>query len=586
MTIIGYNVAGHDDGIFLVDNEKKDIFGLDLERVTRIKHDGGMISPILTTGFLGKYLKKPLIISKSYESSSYFLGYPYYWHYADIRKKRLTNYKTHHLLQNIYQLIPKSLKVSLSYHSESFVKKIYQHNIEKAISMEVQTNHSYDHHLCHAASSYLFSPYHDAVCVTLDGYGDNYFSKVFRAKDKELMFLYGSSCKERKLYFDIDEFSIGLFYGLCTQILGFRINSDEGKVEALASYGNFNNKFYDFIMKNTEIKIDDGISIRASKELIALIQNKRKLLAIKNKLGDMNFAAAIQQWLENITIRYMDLILSSEKSKNICLSGGVFANVKVNQKIFEKFPGYNLYIFPAMGDNGAIAGAAVLENLKQGENISWIKDKIMPYWGPEYSDHEILQSIQNSIYANKIQYEFLGKSWPEYAAALISKGKIIGIFHDRMEYGPRALGNRSILADPRNDSVKEDLNNKIKKREWFQPFCPSILESERDKLFESSYNNKHMSCAFSMKKEYHTILPAIIHIDGTARAQFVDSNDNPNYHQLLCALRQETGYGVVLNTSFNKHGRTMVMSPEHAIIDFIDCNLDHLLLSGYLVSKK
>jgi len=168
----------------------------------------------------------------------------------------------------------------------------------------------------------------------------------------------------------------------------------------------------------------------------------------------------------------------------------------------------------------------------------------------------------------------------------VSEGKICSLFHGRMEFGPRALGNRSIIANAMLEESRDKINSTVKKRPAYQPFCPSILEEERERLFESSFPHKHMAIAFRMKEKHIKKLPCAVHIDGTARPQFVDKRDNPNYYRYLKALKKMTGYGVSLNTSFNLHGRTIVRTPKDAVIDFIDCNLDELFIEGYRVTRK
>ena len=180
----------------------------------------------------------------------------------------------------------------------------------------------------------------------------------------------------------------------------------------------------------------------------------------------------------------------------------------------------------------------------------------------------------------------MGDEWYVRAAESIANDKIIGVFQGRMEFGPRALGNRSILANPTNPDTRLKINSTIKNRPPFQPFCPSILEEERERLFESSFSHKHMAIAFRMKEEYWERLPSAIHIDGTARPQFVEEKDNPNYFRLLKELKELTGFGVALNTSFNLHGRTIVRKPEDAIVDFVDCKMDELYLEGFLIRRK
>lgn len=591
---IGVKLFGHDSSIFYVDCDRKEIFGLDTERVTRIKHDIGIIAPALNIfkNFCVNVHNSTITLINSGFDLYYFTLYPPLWHNEYLRRiilnkkvskyeitKKILKYKPYHLpLMYVHsKIIPSNFKYLISIKFKSTVSSICKKHIERYTKIKVREIKVRDHHTCHAASAFFFSPYTRALCITLDGFGDSYSSKVFIGKDKRLEYLYGTECEVRK------GFSVGRFYSIITGILGLIPHSDEGKVEALAAYGDYRNKLYGFLMKNTQIKNDGGeIRIEATKELSNLMWDSKKLMYLREKLGDANFAAAVQKWLEDIGVRYASHIIEQEGIKKLCFAGGVFANVKMNQQIFERLNLDDMYVFPAMSDSGCAGGAIVLEKSEDGENTDWIKKYEMPYWGPAYSEDDIKKVIKNL----GLCYEYLGDSWPEYAAYLISKGNIIAIFQDRMEYGPRALGNRSVLADPRDEKVREVINSTIKRRKWYQPFCPSVLESERNKIFEKSYKNKHMTCAFTVKEEYKQVIPAVIHIDGTARAQFVEKNDNPNYYRLLKALKQEIGVGVVLNTSFNLHGRIIVMTPEHAIRDFIDCGIDYLIMEGYLIRRN
>lgn len=189
-------------------------------------------------------------------------------------------------------------------------------------------------------------------------------------------------------------------------------------------------------------------------------------------------------------------------------------------------------------------------------------------------------------YPVELAWEDRNGTWPEDAARAILNGKIVAVFQGKMEFGPRALGNRSILADPRDPNVREKMNLMIKRRPHFQPFCPSILETDREELFITSYPNKHMTMAFRFKEKFRNLFPSACHIDGTARPQFVEESDNSHYFRLLSEIKKITGYGIVVNTSFNLHGRAMVMTPEQALQDFLDCNIDILFIEGYMVMRN
>jgi carbamoyltransferase len=218
------------------------------------------------------------------------------------------------------------------------------------------------------------------------------------------------------------------------------------------------------------------------------------------------------------------------------------------------------------------------------QDVSWLKKLTMPYFGDSYSRDEVQLALDG---CDKILFvEDLGDSWQQRAAQDLQQKKIISLFNGRMEFGPRALGNRSIIANPTDPKVTERINAKVKRRPWYQPFCPSILEEERERLFQDSFSHKHMAIAFRLKPEFHDDLPCATHIDGTARPQFVSPPDNPAYWQLLKEFKILSGYGVLINTSFNLHGRTIVRTPEDAIQDFMDCGIDVLYIEGFRVTRQ
>jgi carbamoyltransferase len=260
--------------------------------------------------------------------------------------------------------------------------------------------------------------------------------------------------------------------------------------------------------------------------------------------------------------------------------------VIINLKIYEQIT-KSVYVVPAVADDGSAQGAAfsiLLDEKKSFNDFAWIARSAMPYYGTSYDKGDVFDRL--SPYSASVEVIDLGEHWPTAIAQRVVDGEIGALFHGRMEWGPRALGNRSIIADARSVSSKRLLNESIKKRESFQPFCPSILSEEKDRLFDEAYLNKHMTSAFRLKEAFWDQLPGAIHVDGTARVQFVSPNDNPKYFELIKRVKDLTGFGVILNTSFNKHGRTIVETPEDALDDFIDTNLDFLLIEGLLVLKK
>ena len=251
--------------------------------------------------------------------------------------------------------------------------------------------------------------------------------------------------------------------------------------------------------------------------------------------------------------------------------------------IYERTNFKNIYVLPPMGDEGLAIGSAILSAIDLGLDIGWLRNYEMPYFGDSIARSSVIEASKEF---HNIEIKDFQDSWPEAAAALVANGKICAIVQGKMEFGPRALGNRSIIANPGIESIRDRINSNVKRRPSYQPFCPSILEEERERLFSESFSHKHMAIAFRMKKEHIKKLPCAVHVDGTARPQFVSRVDNENYYRYLKELKKLTGYGVSLNTSFNLHGRTIVRTAHDAITDFIDCNIDALFIEGYKINLK
>jgi len=607
MRIMGTKYCGHDSAICILDTKKKEIFAISTERVTRIKHDSIDITPILEV-----YNFKNI----DYASHSYN-DFEDKGHDGELREKMTYNKDIEKALRLIIKPIyasdfnltrvEKNLKIFSSlftnfsafkaYYESKFKRALVQETPEgnkKAFTNYIKKNLAkfnlepkqiffYDHHLCHAIPSYYLSPFNDekALALTIDGQGDGYFSKLFYFNGIDDYKLVGKSSAD--FMGEGDKFlSIGRLYNYFTKAMDLRPNSDEGKVEALAAFGNADENLYQELQRATNID-KDSLSINFDIELIKPFYDVEWLKDQRNIVGDENFCATIQNFLENTIVKYLNLAYEKYPTSNLCLSGGVVANIIMSLAIFEQTNFKNIYVYPAMADDGLAIGSALLTAISLGEDIKWLKEFKMPYFGDNCSREEIKKELDNF---DNISYEDLGDDWPEMAAISVSEGKICALFHGHMEFGPRALGNRSIIANPMLEDTRQKINSTIKRRPAYQPFCPSILEEERERLFKESFPHKHMAIAFRMKDEFIEDLPCAVHVDGTARPQFVEEKDNPNYYRYLKALKKITGYGVSLNTSFNLHGRTIVRTPKDAIIDFIDCNIDELFIEGYLVKRN
>lgn len=608
---IGINFSGHDTAIYVIDPQKRDVFGLSSERVTRFKHD-----TIFPVEALKKYVeysgidvnevteivcsnprmeqKSLKMVANLYERTL-FMRNLFGEKYLKGFFKKEAEFKKRSEISRILFLLKKGKLREYRNLINSSARKYQSElltDVMKAIFPQAKLEiHYYDHEECHAASSYFTSNFEDeALLITMDAQGDhNRFTSVYTVKNKAFN-LFASSVAPKKFYcfagkyvnVDFFESSVGGMYTYFTHMLGFTANADEGKVEALAAFGNYNNEIYEKLWKC--YSINERHEIVNHQEEAELYFSLDEFYRFLKEYKKEDISAAIQKFLEEFMLIYIRQLIEATGIKKLCFSGGVFANVILNLRVFEELT-KEIYIVPAMTDDGTAEGAAYLAYLKHSSipDMQWLKERHMPYFGTSYSREQILNVLKKS---EGINFTDLQDQWPEKAAQLVVEGKVGAIFHGRMEWGPRALGNRSIIADCRSEEITKKINGSIKNRPLFQPFCPSILEEERERLFEVSYPNKHMTCAFRMRQEHREKIPASVHVDGTGRAQFVEEADNPNYFRYLKEMKRLTGYGVSINTSFNKHGRTIVETPSDAILDFLDTNMDFVILEGYLVTRK
>jgi len=614
MNIIGTNFFGHDSALFYIDTIKKEIFAISTERVTRIKHDDTDIGPILE-----KYSFTDIdYVCHGYAdfdepiASDLGINRIVYLHQQKAYRKLIrptyvkdlalsTTEKLSIILSTLFTR-PKDLYTYMKTRDKNYADKIikqYSHltqheimdnyllSVLESFNIKLKKIDYYDHHLCHAAGAYYFSPFaykHKTLSLTIDGWGDGFFSKLF-VFDGDQFEQIGQSKITRVdssgLGFLFDLSSIGVLYGNFTEALGLRRNSDEGKVEALAAFAEKDEALYDELVAATKTSADGiGYDVEALKPFYNMEYLKNQIL----KIGEKSFAAVIQSYLEDTVVTYLNLIAEHYDIEYLCLSGGTAANIIMSLNIYERTKFKHIFVSPPMGDEGVALGAALLKALEMGEDISWVNQHYMPYFGNALTRDEIEEAI--TCYDDRINSEYIGETWYRDAAKTIAEDKIVAVVHGRMEFGPRALGNRSILANPVNPDIRALINQTVKRRPMYQPFCPSILEEERERLFIESFPHKHMAIAFRVKEEYHDQIPSAVHVDGTARPQFVEQQDNPTFYSLLQEVKKHTGFGVLINTSFNLHGRTIVHTAEDAIQDFLDCNIEELYLEGFRITRN
>ncbi len=465
------------------------------------------------------------------------------------------------------------------------------------------TFHRVEHHQAHLASSYFVSPFEDAALLSADGLGDFASS------------MWGAGRGNRMEIDDAIAFphSLGLYYSAVTQYLGFLKFGDEYKVMGLAAYGTPENMeaFRDIVRFNPNggefgfrLGLDYFTHHKTGPEMSWAESDKTPVLGkmFSDALGmrlngparspdepleqrHRNLAASLQARLEEVYLGMLKKLAAKTRAKAICLAGGVAFNCVANGKIFDQTPFEKVYVHPAAGDAGLAVGAAyyVWHQLLVKPR-SFVMDHA--YLGPGYSAQEIRSAIQNSAVSSGgyTLTELADADLMRRTAEIIAAGKILGWYQGRAEWGPRALGNRSIVADPRRSEMKEILNQRIKHREIFRPFAPSILAEKTGEWFEKSYPSPFMTLAYSVRPEKRDKIPAPTHVDGTGRLQTVTREANPRYHALITEFERQTGVPVVLNTSFNDN-EPIVCRPEEALDCFLRTKMDALVLSNYLITR-
>ncbi|MGB9599850.1 MAG: carbamoyltransferase [Myxococcota bacterium] len=437
-----------------------------------------------------------------------------------------------------------------------------------------------DHYLCHIASVLLTSPFESSAFLIADGNG-------------ELQTICGGISKKEKTNIVIQNFfpySIGLVYMSITEYLGFKGNSDEGKTMGLAPFGTtrFVEKFRKIIHANGDGKID--INLRyfdyhySKKEFVTPLFEKEFGPRRKNGEGLENHhrdvAFAIQSVTEEILIHILEVLKKRVDISKIALGGGVFLNSVVNDKIRRNFRETKIFIPPWVNDAGAAIGAALILSQRLDKDF---QRQYQPscYLGPEFSERE----IEDSLNKFGIKYYRSNDIFTETANE-IANGKIIGWFQGRMEAGPRALGNRSILADPRKREMKDILNLKVKHRENFRPFAPAVLLENADEYFDIDIESPYMLFACPVRPNKTGLIPSVVHIDNTARIQTVSRESNERFYNLISAFDRLTGIPVVLNTSFNIAGEPIVCTPEDAIKSYLTSEIDVLVMGDFIARKK
>jgi carbamoyltransferase len=474
------------------------------------------------------------------------------------------------------------------------LKKILAEELELDVASIRAEIHNVEHHRAHMASSFFLSPFDQAACMTIDGFGDFVSTMFGSGQGNDLQ---------------VDQWvqfphSMGLFYTACTQYIGFAKYGDEYKVMGLAPYGEpeFLDAFREIIPLRDagrfELNLDyfvhhsTGVDMQWENgypemgpvyserwaERFGPVRGKDEPLQQRHR----NLARSLQAMAEEVYFHGLNHLAQKTGQSNLCLAGGCAYNSVANGKIFERTPFRETHIHPAAGDAGTAVGAAYWvwhQALGKPREFQLENANL----GPGYSDDE----IRGALDTVGLEYD-----WIEDEAALVEQtverivaGDVVGWFQGRSEWGPRALGNRSIVVDPRRANMKDVLNARIKRREEFRPFSPSILEEESGNYFEESYAVPYMLQVYRVRPERRDEIPAVTHVDGTGRLQTVSRSSNPLYHRLIRTFGDKTGTPVLLNTSFNEN-EPIVNRPEEAIDCFVRTRMDTLVVGKAFLRKK
>ena len=423
-----------------------------------------------------------------------------------------------------------------------------------------------NHHLAHAASAFLASGFQEANILSLDGSGGSESGILGVGRDSDIEVIRTVSNRG----------SWGLMYELITDALGFRRHSGEGKTMGLAAYAEPDPAGLPFVDWSGEIPVIDPKKRKKFIESLTPRSPDEPLTEAHKRL-----AATLQDTLERAGLQMAQWLYERTGIPRLCLAGGTALNCSMNGKLAQLPFVEEIFVQPAAHDAGTALGAALWAHVRQtGHRPDW--QMTHPYWGPAYNNEEILASLQSFT---GIRYHLSDDVCAETADLLV-QGNVVGWFQGRMEVGPRALGSRSILADPSRPEMKDLINKKVKHREPWRPFAPSMLQEATARYIDPPLPSPYMILAFKAKPEMQESLQSAVHVDGTCRPQTVSHETNPRYWQLIKRFEERTGIAAVLNTSFNVNAQPIVNTPHQAIDTFLNCGMDVLAIGDYIVFKE
>jgi len=587
MNILGISAFYHDSAVCLV-QDGEITFAAEEERYTRRKHD---------FSFPRNAIKNCLQENKLNEKD---LNFVVFYDKPFLKLERI--------LQSYLAYAPVGIRSFIKAIPQWAKKKIW---IKELIERELNYTGTIiftEHHESHAAAAFFPSPFKEAAFLTIDGVGEWTTTSYGKGKDNEIRIL-------REIHFP---HSLGLLYSAFTYYTGFKVNSGEYKMMGLAPYGE--PKYKDLILSELIDLKEDG-SFRLNMKYFNYcaglrMTNRRceKLFGFPPRRPEsqltqqyMDLAYSVQEVLEEVIMRMIRHIHKETAAKNLCLAGGVALNCVANGRILRESPFENIWIQPAAGDSGGALGAALFLWYQYLGNRRITDDKNDSqkgsYLGPEFDN----SYIRDYLKSNNIHFTELSKEkLPEKIADLIAQQKVIGLFQGRMEFGPRALGNRSILGDARSPTMQRRINQEVKFRESFRPFAPSVLKEYANKYFEIDRESPYMLLASPIKKEVRrrlskeernlsglnkldvirSSIPAVTHVDYSSRVQTVKEKDNPLYYKIIKKLEEKYDCPLIINTSFNVRGKPIVCTPEDAYHCFQQTGMDYLLMGNFLIKDK
>jgi len=575
--ILGLNCNHADSSACIIKNGEL-LFAIEEERINRIKHWAGLPLSSIEEALKYTNIEIEQITDISINTNPL----------SNINQKIIYFLKNYLFGKKKIEIINR-LKKKLDIKND-----LKKHFLSKSLNKNLKI-HYIDHHLSHIASAFYPSNLNDAVGLSIDGFGD--FASVCIASCEK------NNIKILKKYLFPD--SLGVFYESFTQLIGFKNYGDEYKMMGLSSYGK--PKYYDLILDNIfENQNDIKLNLKYFKHIDRNFSYKFEGQPNQNDLYNSSLEKLFninKLKVENISEIHKDIAASAQKvfekklieickdiekmniSKNLVYAGGCALNSLANKKIHESNLFENIFIPYSPGDGGGSIGSALCAQRKINKEIK-LSNLHSPFIGTSYDDSEIKKIISKKINIDKFEIKYFDNrnQLNIDLAKLIFQNKIIGYFNGRMEFGARALGNRSILANPCNPNIKEIINSKIKRRESFRPFAPAILEEEKNKWFLDKRQNPYMSSVEEIKFDKRKFIPAVTHIDGSGRVQTVLKETNRDFYNLIFKFFEISKVPVLLNTSFNEN-EPIVMSPESAIDCFLRTDMDVLVLNNYLIIR-